>query len=162
MPLPSMQMARVSRFLNRLEKRIAPHVGVRNIVIPEIRSAEVFASLERQFQSDVLQYLEPAAIDYIDERAVNEYWFIIMLASALVLAESVPLTAADAQAGVLLLRRRFGRDNTSAAIFEKVQSGAFEKLAPGEMGFAKHEGLIVWDASSPYGDMLRINPAMFL
>lgn len=154
--------ANVSRFLSQLARRIAPHTGVRNVVIPEIRSAEVFESLERQFQNDIHRFLEPAAIDYIDSRAVNEYWFIMMLAAALVIADSLPLSADDAQAGVLVLRRRFMRDNAMAALLEKVKSGAFERMSSHEMDMAKREGMIVWDVTNPHGDLMRINPAYFL
>lgn len=151
----------LNRFLNQLTRRIAPHAGVRNLVVPEMRSPEVFDSFEPEFRSDLNAWFDFRAIDMIDYLAVNEYWFIMMAAAALVRAETVPVGKQNVQDGVFVLRRRFWRELQSNIVYEKLLKGLADRMSGSETDFAKGEGLLVWDPSTPRGVVMRVNPVFF-
>lgn len=151
----------LNRFLNQLTVRIAPHRSVRNLVVPEMRSPEVFYSFEPEFRRDLNALFDFQAIDMIDYLSVNEYWFIMMAAAALVRAETLPVSKQGVQDGIFVLRSRFWRESESNAMYGKLLKGLADRMSGRETDLASEEGLLVWDPSTPRGVVMRVNPVFF-
>ncbi len=159
-----MTSSHLSAFLSKLSMRIAPHGAVRNLAIPQMNSPEVFDSFEPQFRQDLNEFFEPGAVDMIDYLSVNEYWFIMMAAAALVCCNCLPARTTDVQDGIFLLRNRIRRDPQGKAVLAKLQNGLADKLSGAETQYARQEGLLVWGETYPGGVgslLVKVNPVFF-
>ncbi len=154
-------MISLNAFLARLSLRIDPQLDVRNVMIPGMRSPEVFDSFEPEFRRDLNSFFDAHAIDMMDRLAANEYWFIMMAAAALVRARTSPVCAQDVQDGVFLLRGRIWRHQELNAIYGKLRDGFADRMSGQETLLAKQEGMLVWDSSERGGELLRVNPVFF-
>ncbi len=153
--------ANLNRFLSKLSSRIAPHVSVRNLVVPEIRSPEVFDSFEPEFRNDLNAFFDARAIAMMDYIAVNEYWFIMMAAATLVRVETLPANTDDVHNGIFLLRGRLWRESERRALFGKLRNGLADRMSGRETDLAKEDGFLVWDPSAPREPLMRLNPVFF-
>jgi len=153
--------AKLNRFLAKLSRRIAPHASMRNLVVPEMRSPEVFDSFELQFRNDLNAFFDARAIAMMDYLAVNEYWFIMMAAATLVRVEALPASTDDVHNGIFLLRGRLWREAECNTVFGKLRAGLADRMSGRETDLAKEEGLLVWDASAPREPLMRLNPVFF-
>lgn len=151
----------LNRFLSKLANRIAPHAGVRNLIVPEMRSPEVFDSFEPEIRSDLNAFFDARAIAMMDYLAVNEYWFIMMAAATLVRVGALPASTDDVHNGIFLLRGRLRRESERNALFGKLRNGFADRLSGRETDLAKEEGLLVWDVSTPREPLMRLNPVFF-
>lgn len=152
---------RLHRFLAKLSARIAPHQAVRNIVIPQMRSPEVVDSLEPEFRKELESFFDYPAIDMMDHLSVNEYWFLMMAAAALVRCQSVPCRTIDVQEGIFVLRHRIQRNAEGAGVFSTLFKGQADKLSAVQVEFAKQEGLLVWGDSYAGQLQVIVNPVFF-
>lgn len=148
-------------FLRKLAERIAPHAAVRNLVIPQMRSPEVYDSFEPLFRKDLSEFFDARALDMMDYLSVNEYWFIMMAAAALVRCRSLPARSLDVQEGIFLLRNRLRRGPLGSKVFAKLQQGQADKLNSAEADYARREGLLVWGESYGATVIVKVNPVFF-
>ena len=154
-------MQKINDFLRRLSARIEPHRSVRNIVIPQMRSPEVVDSLEPEFRKELEGFFEYRAIDMMDHLSVNEYWFLMMAAAALVRCRSLPVSCADVQEGIFVLRHRILQDEQGGAVFSILLRREADKLNAAQVEFAKQEGLLVWGDSYVGQMKVNANPVFF-
>lgn len=151
----------LNRFLSKLAKRIAPHKGMQNLTMPEMRSPEVFDSFEPEFQRDLRRFFDETALAMMDYLAVNEYWFIMMAAASLMRVDSLPAAVDDVHEGIMLLRCRLFREAERNIVYDRITNGQADRMSGRETEIAKQEGLLVWDPSVPGGIVMRINPVFF-
>ncbi len=156
-----MERRSIDRFLARLLRRILPQAGLRNVMIPGICSPEVVESLEPVFRADLSYFFTARALHAMDYLALNQYWFIMMAAAALVKARSLPATALDVQTGVLMLRHRLLRDDETRVVFEKLRANQAERLNAAQMAVAKREGMLLWEENFPQNELMRVNLVFF-
>ena len=154
-------MHSLNAFLARLSVRIEPHRSVRNIVIPQMRSPEVVDSFEPEFRKGLEGFFDYRAIDIMDYLSVNEYWFLMMAAVALVRCRSLPASCADVQEGIFVLRHRILRAEQGGAVFPILLKGQADKLNAAQVEFAKQEGLLVWGDSFAGQMEVKVNPVFF-
>lgn len=150
---------RMNAFLSQLSARIAAHL--RNIVIAQMRSPEVFDSFEPEFRKELEIFFDYAAIDMIDHLAVNQYWFLMMAAAALVRSQSLPVRPIGVQDGIFALRHRIQCNPDGAGVFPLLLKGQADKLNAAQVAYAKQEGLLVWGESHNGSMLVNVNPAFF-
>lgn len=151
----------LNSFLAGLTARIEPQRSVRNIVIPQMRSPEVVDSFEPAFRKELEGFFEYRAIDMMDHLSVNEYWFLMMAAAALVRGRSKPLRTIDVQDGIFVLRGRIMRDVLGRTVYPVLLAGQPDKLSGEQTEYARREGLLVWGDSFSGQMLVKVNPVFF-
>jgi hypothetical protein len=153
-----MSQQELNSFLSVIAQKLAGEASNHRYVQPRFSGYDHFSS-QPAFFAQVVKAASASALDRIDSLAGNAHWFLVMLATSLVLADQLPASEDDV-VRALYLQRQLAIRASGESIVGRVGAGKFSALTESEFVDACARGLIVVDNTNPEGDQLYVNPVL--